>query len=236
MKRYSQNLNKMTIAIHQPNFMPWMGYFYKIAKSDIFVLLDDVQYTKGGFTNRNRIKTPNGEQWLTLNVNLSGHSFQSINKIIIFNKDKTLSKILKTIQNNYSKAEYFKSYFPELEKIVIESNDYLSEFNSSIIQWVKGLFNISTKIVRSSELNNIEGQSTDRLVSICNMLKASKYLSGKGGMNYQDEANFKDNNIELEITNFNHPVYNQLYGEFIPNLSIIDFIFNCGPDFLKTVE
>jgi len=221
-------MEKKTIAIHQPNFLPWLGYYYKISKSDIFVFLDDVEYTKNSFINRNRIKTPQGETWITLPVAYSGKSSQNINECQIVGKDKAIKNVLGKVLHNYRKAAYFEEYYDSLSDILMNCPDNLSELNIVLTRWVLSLFQIKTKLLRSSELKVDADEASDRLIHICKSLDGNTYLSGSGGMKYQDEEKFKGEGIQLEISSFKPPQYNQLWGEFIPNLSVIDYLFNMG--------
>lgn len=223
----------MIVAIHQPNFIPWIGYFYKIAKSDAFVFLDDVQYSKNSFINRNKIKTPQGVNWLTIPVKQAGRFGQTIMETTIVNPQKALNKVVKTIEQNYKKAAFFNDYFDEFAQILNSNPEKLAKLNMDLILWVSAILDFQTTFYISSEMEDIEGSSTDRLVSICKKLGGTVYFSGFGGMNYQEEEIFKKNNIQLKVTDFNHPEYKQLWGNFEKSLSIIDLIFNEGP---KSIE
>lgn len=220
----------MTISIHQPNFIPWIGYFFKIYKSDTFVILDNVQFTKNGFTNRNRIKTPQGENWLTLPIIQSGKFGQNITECVIFNKKIHTKKILNSLHGNYKKTNYFDNYFDKISGILNEPGDNLCQLNIRLIEWIVSELEIKTKIVTASALDNIEGESTERLVSICRKLNGTKYLAGLGAKKYQEDELFSRNTIEIINTPFKYPNYQQMWGEFIPNLSVIDVLFNCGPE------
>ncbi|MDH3267270.1 MAG: WbqC family protein [Ignavibacteria bacterium] len=220
----------MTVAIHQPNFLPWLGYFYKLSICDCFVFLDDAQFSKNSFINRNKIKTPRGADWLTLPVQSSGKFGQNINEVRINNFADTNKKILTTIKMNYSKAEYFKQYFPELEEIFNNSSENLSELNINLILWIYKILQINKQFYYSSKILDVQGSATEKLISICEKLECNTYLSGFGGLKYQEEELFSAANIELKIYNFNHPQYSQLWGEFLPNLSILDLILNCGEE------
>ncbi len=224
----------MTIAIHQPNFIPWIGYFFKISRCDVFVLLDNVQYTKNGFINRNRIKTPQGENWLTLPVVQSGKFGQDIKDTKIFNKEYSVKKVIATIASNYKKTPYFDKYFTEISDILNKSNDDLCQLNSTLIKWVVTDLDIKTKLIFASELDTISGESTERLVSICKKLNGTDYLAGFGSKKYQDDHLFTAENINVINTPFKHPSYPQVWGEFLPSMSIIDLLFNCGPE-AKTI-
>ena len=226
----------MIASIHQCNFIPWLGYFYKIAHSDIFIFLDDVQYTKGGFTNRNRIKTPSGAQWLTLPIFHTGKYGQLISETTIVQKERSIKKIINSIRANYSKAQYFHNYFDEFQQILTDADDNLAEMNILLINWIMRLLNIKIETRRSSTLNNVTGTSTERLVSLCKNVGADEYISGFGGVKYQEEQIFKDAGITSKMTTFNHPEYNQLWNGFIPTLTILDLLFNCGSESKKYLK
>lgn len=225
-----KNKSPVTVGIHQPNFMPWIGYFYKVLNSDIFVLLDDVQYIRRGFTNRAKIKTPNGEKWLTVPVKKRGRYFQLVNEVELEDDNSWKKKVLNTLQSCYGKAPYFKTYFFILESIIQKEYQLLVEINIELLKWMFEVLEIETELVKSSELVGKTGISTERLVSICQSLGAERYLSGFGGQKYQEKEIFNNNNIELMIYDFKHPVYPQLFEKFIPKLSAIDLLFNCGPE------
>ena len=220
----------MIIAIHQPNYLPWLGYFYKMAKSDIFILLDNVQYEKNGLTNRVKIKTPQGPFWFTLSIKRKFPQLIKEAELIIYSKEK--KKHLKTIEFNYKKAEYFDFLFPELKEILEKDWQYLSYLNIELIELLKEKLGIKAKLEISSNYN-VPGKSTDLLVNLCKKFNADIYLSGRGGEKYQDEEKFKEANIKLNYTQFVHPTYPQLWEDFTPGLSIIDLILNCGPKSLE---
>jgi len=222
-------MNKI-VGIHQPNFLPWIGYFYKIMKSDIFVFLDDVQYIKRSFINRNKIKTKNGEQYIRLPLYQKGKYKQSIVDCVLFDKEAAVDSLIKNIQTNYGKSKYFIDYFSSFEEILNNGTVSLVDINISLIKWALYAMEETVDFKRSSELEGVTGASTERLISICKSVGGDRYLSGFGGNKYQDKEMFDDVNIELVITDFEHPTYDQLWGNFIPNLSIIDLIFNCGKD------
>ncbi len=217
----------MKIAIHQPNYLPWLGYFYKMAKCDIFVLLDNVQYEKNGPTNRVKIKNPQGGFWLTFSVNKKFP--QIITEIEFANFKEDRKKHLKSIELNYCRTKYFDYLFPELKKILEEDWQYLANLNIELIELLKEKFGIKTKLEIASNYN-FQGKRDELLIDICKKFNADVYLSGKGGQKYQDEEKFKTSGIKLEYTNFIHPVYPQLWGDFIPGLSAIDLLFNCGQE------
>lgn len=221
--------DKIIAGIHQPNFLPWLGYFYKMAKCDDFVLLDNVQYTKNSFINRNRIKTPQGTMWLTVPVKIKGRFGRLIKDVEINNTVNWKKKHLGTLGGNYKKARFFEQIFPGLEAIYY-ANDWnnLCELNLRLLEWVLSMLELEKRLIRASELG-VEGESTQLLINIVKEVGGNVYLSGFGGAKYQEEELFKEAGITLEYYEFEHPVYPQLWSDFIPNLSIIDLLFNCGP-------
>jgi len=219
-------MNHKVIAIHQPNFLPWIGFFYKMLKSDVFVFLDNVQFSKNSYQNRVKIKSSQGAIWLTVPVL---HKFGQLTKEVkINNREQWREKHLKTLELNYKKASFFKPVFELLQEIYFKEEwELLVDFNIELIFSISKFLEIETEMIRASSLN-VSGKSTDLLINIAKELNASIYLSGKGGANYQDEEKFRANGIELKYSDFTHPVYPQLWGEFIEGLSIIDLLFNCG--------
>ena len=218
----------MIAAIHQPNYLPWLGYFYKIARSEVFVFLDNVQYGKNNIINRNKIKTAQGAAWLTVGVLSKGRLGQLIKDVDINNDTSWRRTHEKSISQNYSKAPYFKKYKDFFEDIYYKQWEKLVHLNEALIKLNCDLLGIrDVKFIRASELS-ISGQSTELLINICKAIGADTYLSGFGGKKYMDEKAFEQASISLSYYDFDHPTYNQLWGEFIPNLSIIDLLFNEG--------
>jgi len=215
-----------TISIHQPNFLPWLGYFHKIANCDSFVLLDDVEYTKNSFINRNRIKSAQGIEWLGLPVKYSGRSHQPISAYEIDLPKRNKTKLLKTVETNYAKAANFSTVFPSFQTELLAEADKLSELNERLIRWAMALLDISTPLIRASALDLSEQSGTDRLVAICQALQADCYMAGLGAKNYQKDELFAKANIQLKTTDFVHPSYPQLFGDFVPNLSVLDYLMN----------
>lgn len=223
----------MRVAIHQPNFLPWLGYFYKMAQCDVFVLLDNVQYTKNSFINRNRIKTPQEVMWLTVPVKIKGRFGQLINNVEIDNTVDWRRKHLGTLETNYRKAKFFEPIFQSLKTIYFMGDwNNLCELNIRLLEWTLSLLKLEKKLIRASDLN-VEGESTQLLINIVKKLGGNIYLSGFGGAKYQEEELFKKAGVALTYYSFEHPVYPQLWVGFVPNLSIIDLLFNCGPESLK---
>lgn len=219
----------MIAAIHQPNYLPWLGYFNKMARSDIFVIFDDVQLARGkSFATRNRVKTANDVPWLTVPVK-EKDELRLIKDALIVRDGKWQKKHWRTIQLSYKKAHYFDRYEAEFSRIYDTPWEKLSELNVALIKLIRDLLGIKTTLVLSSEMN-IEARGTEKIIAIIRNLAADKYITGEGegSKRYISEETFKENNIELIYQRFQHPVYHQLWGEFVSNLSVIDLLFNEG--------
>lgn len=219
----------MKAAIHQIQFMPGLRFFSKMRSADVFVLLDDVQYEKREFQNRNRIKTPSGAQYLTVPVITKGRREQKINEVLSDNELKWRQEHLKAIKLNYAKAPYFKEYMGPLEEIYSAEYPRLCEIALKTVDFLAGHFGITTPRLLSSTLN-IRTSSTRRLVDICGAVKADVYLSGTGARDYLDEKLFSEAGIKLEWQEFGVKEYPQRHGPFVENLSALDLLFNCGPE------
>ncbi len=219
--------NEKTIAIHQPNYIPWLGYFHKILNSDIFVALDHVEFTRRGFTNRNRVKGPNGVVWLTVPVKVELHV--PIKDVKIDNSRDWRRKHINTLKAFYGKAPYFDDIFSLIEEVYERDWNMLEDLNLALINKIMEILNIRRKIILSRNLN-IQGKKMNMIIEICKKVGGKVYLSGKGAMKYQDPEIFEKNGIKLVYQEFEHPIYPQRFGEFVPNLSILDILFNVGPD------
>lgn len=218
----------MVIAIHQPNFLPWLGYFYKIAKSDYFVFLDDVQYTKNSFINRNKIKYRDKEKWLTCPVVYSGQFGNSINNMLYFQPEKSFKTITGTLKEAYRHTPFFNYFYSIIENNLNLIDRNLADQNIVLIKAIMNELGIKTPTIRSSDLGNIQGTSTARLVSICKYLNGDSYFCGFGAAKYQDDELFIGEGIKPLYSDFVSPVYPQLGESFISRLSIIDALFNIG--------
>ncbi|KAF5413912.1 MAG: hypothetical protein C5S48_10110 [Candidatus Methanogaster sp.] len=215
----------MILAIHQPMYLPYPGIFNKMKSVDTFVFLNDVQYSDGYYYNRNRIKTQRGALMLT--VPLLKSLGQKLNEIRIATDIKWQKKHLKSIYANYSNAEYFSSYIDFFEEIYNMHWEKLHNLNMKTMLHIMRTLDINTQFYFSSELK-CESTGTQRIINICNALDADVYLSGTSGKDYVDQKLFKESNIKLEFQRYAPKEYKQLWGDFIPNLSIIDLLFNIG--------
>ncbi|MCX7877169.1 MAG: WbqC family protein [Ignavibacteria bacterium] len=226
----------MTFSIHQPNYIPFIGYFYKIASSDVFVILDKVQYPRGqSFSPRNKIKTPQGSCYLTIPVKIpKGSEGKVTYREVGFADENWKKKHLMTVEMNYKKAPYFYEIMELYRSSLLRNYSNLAELNSYLINIICNYLGIKTRLIFLSELIQTFGAKTQLIIDIGKALEADVYLSGTGGgKEYNDEGMLNENGIRLVYSSFRHPVYNQLWGEFIPNLSVLDFLFNCGPDLEK---
>ena len=219
------------LSVHQPNFIPWAGYFHKILNSDVFVVLDDVQFVKRSVCNRNKIKAGDGnELMLTVPVKLSRGSRKTYRELEIAYDQKWTGKILKSIQLSYQQSDYFQPFFDDLTAIFLKHSDNLAAFNISIIKYITRKLKIETPFYYQSEIDANPGEKNERIINLCKYFDADVYLSGAGAMKYNDPEMFKQNDIGLEYQQFDHPVYPQQHGAFVSHLSIIDMLFNCGAE------
>ena len=225
-----------TVAIMQPTYLPWIGYFDLIDQSDIFVFLDSVQFDKRSWQQRNRIKSVNGELMLTVPVLSKGKRDQKLRDVQIDSSQKYSSKHLRTISNNYCKSKYFREYQTEFSNLYSLEYKYLADLNITLIKWLTKKLGMQVEFIRSSSLE-ASGKKVLLLVNICKKLGAHHYLSPYGSKTYIEENNlFLKNDIKLSYQDFRHPKYRQLWGEFIPYLSIIDLVFNEGKRSLDIIR
>ncbi|MFA4911540.1 MAG: WbqC family protein [Desulfobacteria bacterium] len=223
----------MIVAIHQPQYLPWLGYFDKIEKTDIFVILDNVQYKKNEWQNRNRIKTANGWQWLTVPVQ---YKFpERIDQVKINNRIDWKRKHLNAIVINYGRSLYFNKYRSFFEGVYSQEWEYLVDINVCLINFLIKALGINTETLMASKLR-LREDPTDRLIDICKEVGANTYLAGKDGRNYMDIEKFEKENIKVIFQDFQHPIYNQLFGEFESYMSVIDILFNYGEDSLRILR
>lgn len=224
----------MIVAIHQPQYLPWLGYFDKMNRADVFCYLNDVQYKKNEWQNRNRIKTAQGWQWLTVPVRY--HFPDKINEVPINHTTGWQKKHLQALITNYSRAPFFKSYSHIFEDTFSREWEFISELNIHLLERLRKALNMDAKqTVVSSELD-LREEPTDRLIDICKAVGADTYLAGEGGANYMDLEQFAQNGVNVITQNFQHPVYPQMFADFESHLSIVDLLFNCGPESLEVIK
>lgn len=221
----------MIAAIHQPNYLPWPGYFHKLAGCDVFVFLDAVQYPRGrSFAARNRIKTPNGVAYLTVPVSLPrGHERKVSYLDVGFADERWREKHLKTVEQSYRRAPFFEEVFA-LYRAGLEEGETFAEVNIGLIERFAAYLGIATPTRRLSELLVSFGEQTQLIVDVCRAVGADVYLSGSGGGRaYTDEALLREHGIELRYDEYEEPEYPQLWDGFEPRLSVLDLLCNCGP-------
>ena len=219
----------MIVSAHQPAYLPWLGYFHKMALSDVFVVLDDVQFEKNSFINRNRVKTHNGPIYLTVPVLLKGHTDCTIRDIEINRNEDWRSKHWKTIYFNYKKAPFFSKYSEYFEDLYkndwVKLNDLLNHTLSFFITELK----INSVLHKQSDLG-INSKKQQLILDLCKRLNAEMFVFGVLGKDYADAGLFAQEGVKILFQDYQHPVYSQMGGEFVSSLSAIDLLFNVGPE------
>jgi hypothetical protein len=219
------------VAILQSNYIPWKGYFDLINQVDYFVVYDTVQYTKNDWRNRNKIKTPNGLQWLTIPVSVNNLE-QHIDETCLAD-NRWVKKHLSSIFQNYSKAPFINDYKNELAQLYEKAKTLtlLSEVNVLFINWINSKLGITTEIKFAKDFIPLSKNRVQRLIDICKALNADVYLSGSAAKGYLDESMFNAEGINVEWMSYEgYTEYNQLHGEFEHAVSVLDLILNMGPD------
>lgn len=223
----------MLLAGHQPNYLPYLGFFHKLLQADTFVIVDNTQFVKRGpfgWIHRNKIRTRDGWMWLTVPVLTKGKFTQKINETLIDNKLPWQRKHWKSIEIHYAHAPFFARYKDPLREVYERKWENLAELNTELIRRLMDLLEIR-KPVRIASTEGIEGKATDLVLDMCRKMGADGYLSGVHGQDYLEQEKFGHVGVNLVFQKFDHPQYPQCQpGEFVPNLSIIDLIFNCGPE------
>lgn len=230
---------KKKIIITQSNYIPWKGYFDSIKLVDELILYDDMQYTKRDWRNRNKIKTPEGPEWMSIPVEVKGKYFQAIKDTKVSESDWN-KKHWNLIKENYSKADNFVDYKDFFEDLYMNcSEEYLSKINFRFLRGISDNLGIDTPIRFSSDFELVEGK-TERLIDLCKKVGGTDYYTGPAAKNYMDEDLFAQENINIHYLDYsNYPEYKQLNGEFTHEVSIIDLIFNEGknaPFFMKNFK
>ena len=222
----------MITAIHQLQYLPGLRFFAKMRAADLFIYLDDVQYEKREFQNRNRIRNKEGWQYLTVPVMVKGRFSQNINEVELNPTYDWQSEHLRAIQVNYAKANYFKDYSPGIEALYSGKYSRLGELASASVEFLKNAFGIKTPVRFSSEFK-LTSVSTQRLVDLCAAAGADEYLSGAGAKEYLDAELFAKKNIKLAWQDFKVLPYPQVFEGFQADMSALDLLLNCGPDSIK---
>ena len=216
------------MAIMQPTYLPWSGYFGLMLSVDAFVLLDSVQFTRRSWQQRNQIKTANGAQWLSVPVLSKGKRDQLICEVELDQGSGFAAKHRRSIEMSYAKSPHFKQYADTLLPLLDNNSPLLADLTISLILQLKAQLGITTRVLRSSELDG-SGAKADLLASLCKQIGATAYVSPPGSKEYLDESGaFEQIGVPVRYYEFKHPEYPQPFGEFLPYMSIIDMLFNCG--------
>jgi hypothetical protein len=217
----------MILAGHQPNYLPWLGFFDKIQQSDVFVVADNVQFEIQGFTNRNKIKMVNVAKWLTVPIEHAREP-QLINQVKISSKvDDWAKKHWLSIKQHYSRAPYWKKYSEFFEQTYLKDWSLLIDVNMHLIRGIMAFLEITTPLVMASSLK-AKGKNSDLLLAYCKEIGADTYLAGTGSKAYLDVEKFNHAGVKVVFQDFEYPVYQQRRGEFIANLSVVDYLFCTG--------
>jgi hypothetical protein len=216
------------VTMHQPNYLPWIGLFSKVAQTECFIIMDTFQYTRHGVIHRNKIRTNNGSSYLTIPI---GKEF-AVAKIkdVTLPQDNTWREIhWQSIYHNYVKTDFFKYHADFFEKLYKQDFAYLWQINLEIIRYMLKSFDINVTILKASDLNiDMSLKHTDMIIAVLKSIGASTYLSGQSGRDYVEVEEFSQNNLTCKFAKFTHPIYQQRYPGFEPNLSAIDLLFNVG--------
>ena len=222
------------VIIRQPGYLPNLGFFKKIQSCDTFVFLDDVQFVKDRFDNRNQILSKSGKIWLT--VPLKRPVFKkNLNEIVISNENDWNLDHLNLIHDAYANSKFFDMYWNSIKQILEKRWEKLIDLNMELIDYFISILDLETTTVYSSKLKKSSNQS-QRLLDICNYCNASCYISGVSGKEYLNEEIFRKSGIKVIYENFQHPIYTQLYKPFEQNLSILDLLFNEGDKSRKILD
>jgi hypothetical protein len=225
----------MILSAHQLHYLPWLRYFHKIAHSDVFVVMDNIQYNKNGFQNRNKIKNAAG--WMYLTIPIFNKFQQDLDEVAIDNSQSWQKKHWNSLLCNYSKSPYWSDFKDFLEEIYRRPWQKLNDINYGMLDFYLDYLGIKTKIVKASDLN-VEGEDSVRLVNICKALGADTYLSGAYALEaYLDEKVFKDAGIKIALQDWHCPEYKQQFMQagFIPDLAIVDLLFNHGKSSMNII-
>jgi hypothetical protein len=218
----------MILTAHQPVYLPWLGLFHKIALADRFCIFDIAQYQTKDYNNRNRIKTHTDSIWLSVPVESKNHLQKRICDVKIVS-DGWNKKHIRSIRHSYQKAPFFDEYIEIFEDYLLgRDHVFLSDLNTGMLSMLLGILGITVPLVKASD-HEFVGKKSDLVLDMCIKLGASEYIFGEQGKDYADVKSFADNDIRAFFQKYNHPVYPQINGPFLPFLSVIDLLFNVGP-------
>lgn len=220
----------MILTAHQVGYLPWLGFFHKLAMADQFCVFDDVQYEKKAWNNRNYIKTQNGPQLLTVPTYSKNHYDIKLKDTRICYNTHWQRKHIRAIELAYRKAPYFDKYFNTIAQIIDGTHEYLIELNTSLAMYIAESMGLNSQHWHYASLYEFQGTKSELVLDMCKTLGATIYIFGGEGKNYADELAFRRFGVMPVFQEFQHPVYDQLHGAFAPNMSALDLLFNHGPD------
>ena len=218
----------MIVSISQPAYLPWLGYFHRIAVSDLHISLNDVDIGHRSFANRNKVLTPQGPSWLTVPVLTKGGRSTLISEIAIATDSKWRRKHWRTIEQSYAGAQHFDQYSDFWEEIFTREWELLEDLTRETTAHQLEALGIDTPLRRSSEMG-VGGAKSDLILNLCSAVDADVYLSGPLGRDYLDDGKFEERGIRVEYHDYTHPTYPQAADEFVSHLAAIDALFSCGP-------
>lgn len=226
-----------TIAIMQPTYLPWIGYFAMIDRVDEFVFLDSVQFEHRSWQHRNKIKSSVGVQLLTVPVQIKGNRSARIADMKILKDEEFQRKHLASIEHSYNKTDFYSDYAEEFKRLMnLHCGGTIADLTIALTMFLANALGIRTPMLRASTMNTA-GRRAELLSNICKERGADRYLSAPGSRDYLEMSDdFERNKISVRFHEYAHPVYRQLYGEFTPYLSIVDLLFNCGSDSLAILK
>ncbi len=224
----------MILTAHQPVYLPWLGLFHKIKMADTFVFFNEVQYVPKDYIQRTRIKTTQGPIWLTVPVLDKGYREKRISQMEINNSVNWRRKHWGSISINYRKAPSFETYAPFLEQVYSMDWRYLADLNEHLLRWLLDVLGIKVNFLKASNFE-FRGKKSDLVLDMCKQLGADVYIFGALGRDYAKLKDFEDAGVRAIFQEYKHPAYPQLYGGFLPNLSVIDLLFNCGSNSLEVL-
>ncbi len=216
----------MIVFVHQPEYIPWIGFFDKLARCDVFVIYDDAQFVHGSYHNRNRLRTSKGWRWITVPI---VHNHPQMIKAVRIAGSKWREDHTQILIQQYEKTPHFNTYFPIIEEALNFNHELLIGLNLHLLKKIAEALGIKAKMIRSSEFPYCGYDKNEKLISMCKFLGADTYLSGSGGRVYVDDRAFAEANIKLQWHSYTHPTYQQQFESFEPNMSVVDLLFNVGP-------
>ena len=223
----------MKVAIHQPQYLPWLGYFDKLDSADVFIFLDTVQFKKHEWQNRNRIRTKDGWQWLT--VPIIDRFPERIDCVEINAGTDWQRKHAQALRQHYGRASFWNPLGPELVALLESPWTHLSKLNLAVTDLLCRYLGIKTFCLLASSLSTRE-EPTDRLIDLCRAVDATAYLAGQSGPSYMEGTRFVEARIDVQVQAYIHPQYPQRYQPFVSHLAVVDLLFNCGPESLTILR